>query len=376
MQNAVYFSAISTKEKIDADKGIIYGVSVITIGEAKGHDVFVDEKSINQILQLAKQKPDGVKVKADHGTGILAVTGKLTNFRKDGEKIRADLELMKSDENYDKFLEMADKMPNEFGLSVSTEAKSEEIDGKKFIRFVELESVDLVNNPAANNGLFSAKTKQPKSMIDKTELCKLLKLDPEAATEQEIQTAFAEFSKKYKHEADGDGDGDDDEPEEKGKKKKMKKKMDGEGDGDGEGKGKHAERFEAGLAKLTELETKISQLESSASEKLALSQKGEIDSLISEAAKLGKVVPFENDDLYTEKDGKVTIKMQPAALAKVISKLSVGQIKTTTTVTLAAKTTDGKPVNRNTQEGREQFRTELSRLKQESQERYLATLKN
>lgn len=92
----------------------------------------------------------------DHGTGFYHIVGKLENFRIDGESLRADLHLLKTHEQYPRILEMASTMAEAFGLSVSSVATGEKIDGKEYLRCEELNSVDLVDRPAANpTGLFS-----------------------------------------------------------------------------------------------------------------------------------------------------------------------------------------------------------------------------
>lgn len=150
------FSAIAGS---DIKDGVIRGVSVITTGEAKGHNVFIDAKSLQTFLSAAQNRPGGVPVKMDHGTGFYHIVGKLENFRIDGESLRADLQLLKTHEQYPRILEMASTMAEAFGLSVSSVASSEEIDGKQYLRCDELNSVDLVDRPAANpTGLFSEPT--------------------------------------------------------------------------------------------------------------------------------------------------------------------------------------------------------------------------
>ena len=319
------YTDFSAVERVDAEKGIIYGVSVITVGPAKGHGLWVDETAINQILSLAKGKPDGVKVKAEHSGGVFDTSGKLVNFRKDGNQIRADLELLKSDENYEKVIEMARVLPNEFGLSVSTEAVSENIDGKKMVRFKVLESVDLVSTPAANpNGLFSVKHTNNKSMtIDKIQLAKLVGLDPEKATEEEIATEFAQLSKKMegKHKGGAEEDAEAESKREIKDKKKLKK-LEGEMDGDGEceddKEDKKKGKFDSILASLLQLSAKIETIEGANKLSLEAAKKVEITGLIASASAEGKVVPLSDVQL---------MKMDMSDVKDLFSKLPKGQLK-------------------------------------------------
>src|SRR6185503_8416422 len=69
------------------------------------------------------------------------------------------------------------------------------------------------------------------------------------------------------------------------------------------------------------LKTTVTELQSKGQNAVALAKRSEIDALVAEASRDGKKIPYENDDLYTVKDGSVTIHTEPAMLRKVISKL-------------------------------------------------------
>lgn len=365
MESATYFSAIKSQQKIDAEKGIISGVSVITTGEAAGCNsgTWIDKTTLSQIDRVAKTYPDGIKVKLsqskEHDGSAGQIVGVLKNFRTEGDQERADLHLLSTSDRRAFVLEMAATMPSEFGLSVVIPKEFEKVDGKDCLRCSEIYSVDLVEAPAANpTGLFSSQpTKKNMSSIkyvkgesgDHASDCEckecmskhskkemstfvagLLGLSA-TATEAEISTAF-----------------------------KAVKASDTSG--------------VAELSrKLDETKAELSRIQVASENSLALSKKGEIDALLAEAGRSGKVVPFDNDDLYAEKDGKVTIKMEPVALSKVIAKLSAGTAKTSHTVTLTAKTPEGKSVDRRTPEGRAQFSALLAAKREESANRYLAT---
>ena len=313
---AAVYTNFAALERVDTEKGVIYGVSVITIGEALGHGLWVDELSLNQILQLAKAKSNGVKVRAEHTGKIFDTSGKLINFRRDGNCVRADFELLKSDENFDKILEMAEKLPTEFGLSVSTAATSEKIDGKKMVRFTELESTDLVGRPAANpNGLFSALTKTTKPMIEKIELCKFLKLD-ETASEEVIKAAFASKCK-----ADMEA-----ETELESKKKLAKKKDEDEKD-------EKDEKFEAIVANVTQLSAKLEAIEAAGKLTLEAAKKNEIAGLLASASAEGKVCPLTDVQLS---------KMDMVDVKDMFTKLPKGQLRLSKTLTTSTAATSFK----------------------------------
>jgi hypothetical protein len=122
----VLFSA-ATGSRVDRKNGILKGVSVITKGEAKGHDMVIDDLCLSQVMACAQTYEDGLRVKMDHGTGIDALVGTLQNFSLDGDKVRADLQLIKSHDDFEKILEMAETIPGSFGLSITFSGTPEEV---------------------------------------------------------------------------------------------------------------------------------------------------------------------------------------------------------------------------------------------------------
>lgn len=148
--------------QVDRGNGIIRGVSVITAGiTARGHDLEVDMTTLRQIKECA-EKMGTVPTKWNHKTGADAVNGYLKNFHLDGNQLRADWHLLKSHSQFEQALELAERMPQNVGLSAAFLGDDEPIekDGKKLMaaRCDSLVSVDLVATPAANpSGLLQAK---------------------------------------------------------------------------------------------------------------------------------------------------------------------------------------------------------------------------
>jgi hypothetical protein len=139
---------------------IIEGVSVISVGEAKGHGLFVDAQTLREVKACAETYAGGVKVNLDHGAGIRDIVGFCDNFRIIGEKLVADLNLLQNAERREYVLEIAEKLPDTFGISIAFSGPVREIDGKRFASCEELYSADLVQTPAANpTGLFSFEAK-------------------------------------------------------------------------------------------------------------------------------------------------------------------------------------------------------------------------
>ena len=152
-------------ERIDWESGVISGVSVITEGLAKTHDKVVDAKTLRTVKESAESYPGGLKVKMEHGTDAKDIVGVLKSFRIDGSQLRADLHLLKNSQWFSQVIEMAETIPDLFGLSISFSCEIEEIDGLKCARCIEIYSADIVDTPAANaNGLFSIVDTENKRM--------------------------------------------------------------------------------------------------------------------------------------------------------------------------------------------------------------------
>ena len=135
------------------------GVSILEVGEAKGHDLFVDKVSLEKALEVMKKAKNGTKVKVDHGTGLASVVGFARNPRIEGDRLVADLRLLRSSPHYNLIKEMAAEAPDQFGVSLAFVNESETINGKDYIRPQSIASADLVSSPAATNGLFEEMVK-------------------------------------------------------------------------------------------------------------------------------------------------------------------------------------------------------------------------
>ena len=136
---------------------VIEGVSVISIGEAKGHGLFVDEQTLIEVKECAEQYKGGVKVNLDHGAGIKDIVGFVNNFRIVGSQLLGDLNLLSTSPMKEYILEISEKLPDAFGISISFSGPTREEGGMRFASCSELYSADLVQTPAANEtGLFSA----------------------------------------------------------------------------------------------------------------------------------------------------------------------------------------------------------------------------
>lgn len=140
---------------------VIEGVSIISIGEAKGHGLYVDEQTLMEVKACAESYKGGVKVNLDHGAGIKDIVGFVNNFRIVGSQLLGDLNLLETSPMRDYVLEISSKLPDTFGISIAFSGPIREVNGMDFASCTELYSADLVQTPAANaTGLFSFTAKQ------------------------------------------------------------------------------------------------------------------------------------------------------------------------------------------------------------------------
>lgn len=164
---------------VDRAAGIIYGYSVITHGPALGHDMQVDETTMKQVVELGNKSPHGIKSRFDHpnasNTSMGTFLGRTRNFRRSGDRVLGDLHLSDSAKEapqgdlYTYVLGLAERDPQAFGASIVFEGKAEaqlNEDGTqkkdkqgvslpKLARVDSLLASDVVDDPAANAGLFN-----------------------------------------------------------------------------------------------------------------------------------------------------------------------------------------------------------------------------
>jgi hypothetical protein len=184
---------------------IIEGVSIISVGEAKGHGLFVDDITLREVKACAESYSGGVKVNLDHGAGIKDIVGFCDNFRIIGKKLVADLNLLETAEKRAYVLEIASRMPDTFGISIAFSGPVRERDGQSFASCTELYSADLVQTPAANpTGLFSFTAKSVDTSAKQMDEDKNKMEDGEDTVSiadiierlSALETAFGDYKKK------------------------------------------------------------------------------------------------------------------------------------------------------------------------------------
>jgi len=170
--SAIYSQAPSS---ISKEEGFIKGITVCQTGEAKGHNIYLDDSFISEVVNLGNQNSKGVKARFGHpnicSTALGTYLGRYKNFRKEDNKAIADLYLDKSAKSspkgnlYDYVFDLAENNPDMFGASIAFKAgksfkklsteNNKEVE-KEYATIQLLYATDFVDNPAATDGLFSA----------------------------------------------------------------------------------------------------------------------------------------------------------------------------------------------------------------------------
>jgi hypothetical protein len=130
-------------------------VSILTVGEAKGHNLLIDQTSLEQALKVA-QSMKRIKVTMGHGAPVTGILGYIDNFSIKGDRLLGDLNLFNTNEA--QFVEqLAQVLPEGFGISLTFSGVPEIMGAERFARVTEIYDCSIVSEPAANPaGMFSA----------------------------------------------------------------------------------------------------------------------------------------------------------------------------------------------------------------------------
>ena len=166
--------------------GVINGASIITRGEALGHDLWVDADFLSDVTAAGNAKNTGLKARFTHpglsSDGLGTYLGKVHNLRTEGDRVIGDLHFQESatktpDGNLAEYvMQLAEDAPEDFGISIvfdhdaaaSELHRLENTHGGRFVspdednrnnyphaRLQQLRAADVVDSPAANpDGLF------------------------------------------------------------------------------------------------------------------------------------------------------------------------------------------------------------------------------
>tara|TARA_R110000796_G_scaffold230961_2_gene348777 strand:- start:13 stop:1053 length:1041 start_codon:yes stop_codon:yes gene_type:complete len=153
-----YFESLKNSV-VANDDGIIRAASLMSKGEAQGHfddkgrQIMVDDVTLEQIFKTCK-KLGAIKVKADHGSGVMSTVGWADNFSLTSDKVTADVHLYDTEPQRDRLLEIADKNPTHMGISMEFNGKDKPSGKVCLSRCSEVFCAAIVSDPAANKSLF------------------------------------------------------------------------------------------------------------------------------------------------------------------------------------------------------------------------------
>lgn len=161
--------------------GAVLGFAVLTKGKINEGDMRnweFDDVSLQQVVELGNSAKLGIKSRFGHPNmsddALGTFLGRVKTFRLDGDIVRADLLINETAKNTpegdlaDYVMQLAETDPEAFGSSMVFDSKVEyrlNKDGTKekdaqgndlpaLVRFTKLFAVDVVDDPAANKGMF------------------------------------------------------------------------------------------------------------------------------------------------------------------------------------------------------------------------------
>ncbi len=145
-----------SKDSVDRDAGVIRGVKVLGRISANGREY--SDKAMDD----AQRVYEGLTVKFDHNREgkerkFVESFGNLQNLTKKPDGIYGDLHYKKSHPHAELVCESAERFSKDFGLSHDAEGSMVKRGGKMIVEsIVKARSVDIVNDPATNAGLFES----------------------------------------------------------------------------------------------------------------------------------------------------------------------------------------------------------------------------
>jgi hypothetical protein len=164
--------------RVDREGGVIYGATVAKAGvQALGKavmldgagnitrdpklatskvPVYTDDKTLETLMAATKLAGPKFKVREDHDDKLEARIGFSANFKKDGDRVSADLTVFKAYRNRELLFETAAETPDLIGLSIDAflefELTGTGDDRKALMRVLELDAVDIVDAGAITPG--------------------------------------------------------------------------------------------------------------------------------------------------------------------------------------------------------------------------------
>ncbi len=231
----------------DATKpGFYAGVLIIEKGFAKGHyavkdgtmlvnydptdpahaelqkyPIHITDATLADVVTCGNAEGDA-KCKLDHGSSVMSIVGNYSNFRQENNSVRADLTLDQDAQYKAHAQSLIKNFSKKIGNSIDFDY-SYEIDGAVAVaRCRKLNSVDIVDSPAATNSLFDQPNNNTHMPLNAEDLKAIGDLvDTKLSTlDTKLNAKFAAMDDKVSKMEEGDDDDD----------KKKKEKADKEED--------------------------------------------------------------------------------------------------------------------------------------------------
>lgn len=153
------FEGVFTEISVDSESRTIRNAALVGQVSRNGR------RYLPEALKAGAAKYEGTKVYVDHPDkndenrgwrSVKDLAGKIENVRFDGQKIRGDIKLL-SNAGGTLAFDIATSMPDVAGMSHNAFGKTRTENGVEIIESIErVISVDLVTEPATNNGFFEA----------------------------------------------------------------------------------------------------------------------------------------------------------------------------------------------------------------------------
>ncbi len=149
----------SDKPQADRDAGVIRGVKILGRESKNGRTY-----SESAMTQAAKMY-EGLGVNFDHrerdqksrDRKFAEGAGWLESVTVKADGVYGDLHVFKSNPSSGMLFETAERRPERFGLSHDADGRTKQVSGKTVVESIEnVFSVDIVQNPATNRGLFES----------------------------------------------------------------------------------------------------------------------------------------------------------------------------------------------------------------------------
>lgn len=178
--------------RVIREREVISGFAVVTKGVTHDERGEFDDSALDSIVELGNRSKLGIKSRFGHpnmsSTALGTFLGRTKNFRRDGDIVRADLHIDPTahetpDGDLGKYvLDLAQSDPASFGSSMVIYWDEEYRKNEKgelladsegnplppLIRAKKLFAVDVVDDPAANNGFFQFITESVKPSLEMT----------------------------------------------------------------------------------------------------------------------------------------------------------------------------------------------------------------